>query len=461
MLLTGTARARTLSLWIGLGGIAAVLGWWVAGNAWLPLVGVLGLTLLVLWPPYVWLGVFFSLVPFDNATAVSTGTSRLTVIWIAGLLALLALLGAALALGRFRLPSRRAVLWLIFIAWQGCSVAWAVDQNVAIERLPTMASLFVFYIGVTCYEFSEREIAGIIRFTILGGCVAAAFCLYLFHAGVFWHNNPMRGTVAFGTQQIESNVFAAGLLLPFSLVIGEFLASRSLGVKVLLSSCTLLIALGIFYTTSRGALLAVIVMGLFYVRKTGISWRALAVPVLLGLGLLFAPGFLFTRLLESEATGGAGRLYIWQASLAAFRDYFLVGAGLDNSSVVYNHYASSATHFAGLSRQPHNTFLEVAVESGVIGLLLFILVIVAHLSQAWRREPLVSGVERVRLIACEGAVWGMLVASLFLHLLWFKEFWAAWIMLVICSRAARKEIPQLCSARDMADSASPKMAAAS
>ncbi|HTC95939.1 MAG TPA: O-antigen ligase family protein [Terriglobales bacterium] len=453
-------RGMSKSLLMGAGtvtGIAVLLGLLVAGNAWLPLAAVAGLALLVLWPAHMWLGVFVSLVPFDNASLVQAGTNSLTATSIAGLIAMLTLVGWSIALGRFRLPSRLSMLWLIFIAWQACSVLWAVDQNIATERLPTMASLFLFYMVVTCCEFSEREITRIARFTIFGGCVAAAICLYLFHNGVFWRNTTMRGTVAFGSQQIESNVFAAGLLLPLSLVIGEFLTAKRWGSKLLLISCAFVIALGIFYTTSRGALLAVMVMILFYVCKTGISWRVLAAPILLGLALLLAPGFLFTRLLEAGMTGGAGRLYIWQTGLAAFKDYFAVGAGVDNFSVIYNEYAGKATHFAGLNREPHNTFLEVAVESGVIGLLLFILVIASHLRQAWQREALVSGAERVRLVACESAAWGMLVASFFLHLLWFKEYWVIWMMLAICSRAPRKEVPQFAPVRRMTRVASPEV----
>jgi len=444
------------SLLMGAGtamGVAVLLGWLVARNSWLPLTVVVGLALLVLWPAYMWLGVFVSLVPFDNASAVHAGTSSLTATSVAGLVAMLTLMGWSLALGRFRLPSRLTMLWLIFLAWEGCSVLWAVDQNMAIERLPTMASLFIFYMIVTCCEFSEREITRIVRFAIFGGCMAAALCLYLFHSGVFWQNTNMRGTVAFGNQQIESNVFAASLLLPLSLVIGEFLAAKRLAFKLLFIFCAFLIALGIFYTTSRGALLAVVVMILFYVRKAGIDWRVLAAPVLVGLALLLAPGFLFTRLLQAGMTGGAGRLYIWQTGLAAFKDHFVAGAGLDNFSIIYNDYASSASRFAGLNRPPHNTFLEVAVESGVVGLLLFILVIAAHFRRAWQREALVSGAERFRLIACEGAAWGMLVASFFLHLLWFKEFWVVWMMLAICSRAPRKDVPQFAPARGLARAA--------
>jgi O-antigen ligase len=422
--------------------LASLLGWFVAKQAWVPLAGILGLALLAVWPAYMWLGVFLLLVPFDDVSGLSSGASSLTLTSLIGLVALFTLLASGLALGRLRFPSRPAYFWMAFIAWEACTVLWSVDRNIAIAHLPTMLSLIIFFLIVTCYEFSERELSTIARIVIFGGCIAAGIVLYLFHSGVFFQNMNMRASIVFGNRQIEPNVFSASLQLPLALVVGEFLGSKSLRGKLLFSACALLIALGIFATASRGALIAIAVMALFYVRKLGISWRALAAPVLLGGALLLEPGIIFSRLQESETTGGAGRLYIWQTGLAAFKDYFLAGAGLNNFTVVYNDYAARAAHFVGLNRPPHNVFLQIAVESGIIGIILFAAVIVSHFRYASRREPFLTGAARLRLTACEAAGYAMLASSFFLHLLWIKEFWAVWIMLAICSRAPREDIPR-------------------
>ncbi len=438
-----TSLLRKLLVGFALLLIAIAMGWMVAKGAWLPLAGALGFSLLAIWPAYMWLGVFVCLVPFDDVLALQSGASGLTLTSLIGLVALFVLFGSSLALGRLRLPMSAAIAWFAFLAWEACTVLWSVDREVAIRRLPTMLSLFVFYLVITCCQFSEKELSRVARFAIFGGCVAAVITLIEFRSGIFYHNMNMRASLVFGDRQIEPNVFAASLQLPLSLVIGEFLGSKSLRGKLLLSFCALLIASGIFVTTSRGALVAIAVMVLFFVRKIGISWRALAAPALLGGALLLAPGFLFNRLEQAETSGGAGRLYIWQTGIAALKDYFLAGAGLDNFSVIYNDYAAHAVHFAGLNRPPHNIFLQIAVESGIIGLLLFAVVIASHVKYALRCESPLTGPTRFRLIACEAGVYVMLVSSFFLHLLWTKEFWIAWIMLAICSRAPRVDFPQI------------------
>ncbi len=417
--------------------IATVTGWLVAKEAWVALSGVMGLALLALWPAYMWLGVFVFLVPFDDVLAMQSGPSGVTLTSLIGLITLFIAFGSFLALRRLRLPLNPTVAWFTFLTWEACTVLWAVDKSVALQHLPTMLSLFVFYLIMTCCHFSEKETSRIARFAIFGGCVAAAITLNEFCSGIFYHELNMRGSLVFGDRQMDPNILAASLLLPLSLVVGELLGSAKLQVRLLFSFCAMLIVSGIFVTGSRGALLAIAVMLMFYLRKLGIHWRVLVPLTLLGGTLMFAPAFLIHRLEQAESSGGAGRIYIWQTGLAALKDYFLAGAGVGNFTVIYNDYAAHAAEFVGLNRAPHNIFLQIAVESGIIGLVLFGWAILSHWRCAVRRDVLSTGAPRFRIIACEAAACGMLVASFFLGTLWTKAFWMVWIMMAVCSRAPR------------------------
>lgn len=452
MYLSETSLLRKLLFAAALLLLAVMVGWLVAREAWVPLAGALGLVLLAIWPAYMWLGVFVFLVPFDDLLSLRSGGGGTTLTLLIGLVTLFVALGSALALRRFCLPLRPATLLFAFIAWQGCTVLWSVDRETAIARLPTMLSLLAFYLVMTSYQFSEKEVSRISRFAIFGGFVAAAITLYEFRNGIFYLNMHMRGTLVLGDRQADPNLLAASLLLPLSLVVGEVLGSTRLIGKLLLSFCALLIASGIFVTGSRGALLAIAVMLLFYLHRLGITWRILAPITLLGGALLLAPAFLFQRLEEAQISGGAGRLYIWQTGLTALRDYVLAGAGLDNFAVIYNNYAAHATQYVGLNRGAHNVFLQVAVESGTIGFLLFIFVIGFHFKYAIQRDSASTAIVRFRLVACEAAFCGMLVASFFLGLLWTKAFWISWTLLAICSRVARVDpLPAMPYSNEAAD----------
>lgn len=439
--MSDNSRLRKLLLGSALLLIAVATGWMIAKGAWIALAGVVGLSLLALWPAYMWVCVFVLLIPFDNVLALQSGASEgLTLTSLIGMVTLFVSFSSFLALRRLCLPLKPALAWFFFVVWEGCTVLWSVNRDMAIGRFPTMISLFLFYLVTTSCHFSEKEISQIARFTIFGGCVAAAITLYEFQSGIFYLKGDLRASLIFGERHTDPNILAASLLLPLSLIVGEFLGSAKLYWKVLLSLCALLIVSGILVTGSRGALLAFGVMLIFYLRKLGIDWRVLVPLTLLGGALMFAPAFLVQRLQQSETTGGAGRIYIWQTGLAALKDYFFAGAGLENFSVIYNDYASHAAQFVGLNRAAHNIYLEIAVESGFIGILLFGWAIISHWRCASRRDRLSTGAQRFRLIACEAAALGMLVASFFLGALWTKAFWIVWVLLALCSRAPRVDL---------------------
>jgi hypothetical protein len=61
-------------------------------------------------------------------------------------------------------------------------------------------------------------------------------------------------------------------------------------------------------------------------------------------------------------------------------------------------------------------------------------------------QPSAKGVPaNLRVVACHAAAWGMLTASFFLGMLWFKSFWLVWIMLALASseRAAEQSADAL------------------
>jgi len=193
-----------------------------------------------------------------------------------------------------------------------------------------------------------------------------------------------------------------------------------------------------FLTMSRGALFAISVMLIVFLRKLRMRWQILAPTIVLLAGLLLAPKLLFQRLEQSGTTGGAGRIYIWQTGMAALKDFGLIGAGLGNFPSVFDKYSSHADEFVGFRRDPHNIYLETMVELGIVGLGLLVLAVASQLRMAKLAQPSIKGIPaNLRIIACQAAGWGMLTASFFLGTLWFKTFWLPWIMLTLaCSERA-------------------------
>lgn len=417
--------------WLLLLAAGGIMGITVLKQGWPYLAALFGFSLLLLWPVQIALGSFAFLVPFDFSSTLGSGKG-VTLTFVAGCVALVVLLGFGMAFRRLEFPARPTLYWLLFVLWAAASCLWAYDEQAALQRLPTMLSLFLFYLVATCFRMTAKEFSGIVTLTILGGCAAAVVSCAEFYSGVSLHG--LRSSLIIGSQTTDPNIFAAGLLLPFSLAMGGFLAAPSLLRKALMLLGSGIMALAMFLTLSRGALVAIAVMLFVYLRKLGMRWRVLVPTLVLVSVFIAAATPLLQRMRESLPSAGAGRLYIWQTGFAAFKDFGVAGAGLSNFPAVYDKYAGHADEFAGLSRDPHNIYLETGVELGTVGLVLLLMALISQLRMAKRAQSSLKGIQAsLQAIACRAAAWGMLTASFFLGMLWFKAFWLVWIMLTLAS----------------------------
>jgi hypothetical protein len=118
--------------------------------------------------------------------------------------------------------------------------------------------------------------------------------------------------------------------------------------------------LGIYLTHSRGALVAVaIVLAVAFRRKLKL-WGSIAFAALMGLAM-FAAKFAGSRSISINS--GIDRLDLWSEGLTLLKQSHLLGIGLHN-------FADEVGMTA------HNSLLLVATETGMLGLVLFMSVIV-------------------------------------------------------------------------------------
>ena len=186
---------------------------------------------------------------------------------------------------------------------------------------------------------------------------------------------------------------------------------------------------------SRGAIVGVLVMTFVYFRRLRVKN---ALPIIVCMVCVFAiasvwvPERFYSRWEGAAASRGAGRLDIWLVGWAAAKDHGIIGAGLANFPIVYDNYKAAAEVFRGEGRAPHNIYLEVTVELGLVGFLLFVLALRSQLREARAAEAAAKDAPLELsnfLVACEATGWGMLACGFFLGILWFKMFWLCWIFI--------------------------------
>ena len=434
------AIARRWPIILGTTILAIILGVSSANTNWMVTVALLALTLLLLRPREVCLGVYAFLLPFDSLTAIGPAGVTLTSIAGAGLAAVL--LGTALVKKDLQKPPRQALWWTLLVAWGGVTVFWAMDRTPAASRLLTSVPLLLVYLTILSTNITRKELRTVSLFAVLGGCAAAGYTILQFHRGAGYHHG-FRATLMTGDKATDPNYFAATLLLPLALAVQGFLTpGRWLGRLGWLAVAALL-GFGILVTGSRGALVAVVVMILFYMYARQVS-RLMTIPLValfIALALLLPDAF-YARLQTTAETGGAGRTVVWQGGLVAFQHYAVVGAGLSNFANAYRANVGTAPLYNhDYVIGAHNTYLEIAVETGLVGFGLLMTAVVSQLRAASRRRKSVPKSVGSVIAGYEAACYAILVAAFFIGVIWDKWFWMAWILLAVAVRTASTEEP--------------------
>jgi O-antigen ligase len=279
-----------------------------------------------------------------------------------------------------------------FLCWAAVSALWAVDPSASVRVAATLIQLLALYVLVANLLTRPEALRMALGAHVAGAVVLAVLALHLMEEGVL-----QRGRVAIVVDRqllVESNALAAGLLFPVGICIAWALdRARPVLERLALALAGTLCATTLLVTLSRGAIAALVAM----LVTASVARRALWLPVLgivLALpGLLLVGGDLWERIAAAAALAdrGAGRLDIWQVGMLVIGANPLAGVGLGCFPIVYFDYLAEAggvswKHAAGvarsLARYPHNTYLGVTAELGLVGLLLFTSALVVHLRSA-------------------------------------------------------------------------------
>ena len=422
-----STRNRHLNLQVaGLVVTACSLGWMIASEKWLFVAGVFALLLLLVRPIEVALGLYAFLIPFESMTTLDNGTGpTATLLRYVGLLALFVTLGVGWLRERIMRPPQTALFWSLFILWGGISILWAIDEEMALNRLPTALGLWLLYMAVVSVRMTAKEFSWIVLLTILGGLSASTYSGYMFlrTGGAIG-----RASLTEGSTLSDPNFFAAALLLPLSLSFGGVLSSRTWPRRMLFLTGTGVIAFAVFLTMSRGALAAVAAITFIFLFRLRLNWRLLLPVVAAVVALLFMPQVFFERMQGAASSRISGRQDIWQIGIHSLKSYGAFGAGLENFQHAFQRYAGTSRFFAGDQRTSHNIYLCVSVELGILGVLFMFLAVRSHL-RAFPR-PAKNIPTSAQLVAFEAACWGMLISGFSVDILWRKAFWFVWALSV-------------------------------
>lgn len=239
----------------------------------------------------------------------------------------------------------------------------------------------------------------------------------------------------------DPNHYAQTLLVLFPLALGRLQRSRHALPKLVAAACLVVLLLSILFTFSRGALVALAVVVLVaLVRRPPPVWTLVAGAVLVAMLLPFLPaGYVdrFAQLtstvanLGSERTGEAslsGRLSALQAGSRMFADNPVVGVGPNQFTQHYREYSLGlGIDVTEGGVEPHNLYVQVAAETGWLGLVTLgaVIGLAVHGLRRGRARLREAGLtDDVALVEdLQLALFAYLMAGMFVHNAYPRFLW--------------------------------------
>jgi putative inorganic carbon (HCO3(-)) transporter len=261
----------------------------------------------------------------------------------------------------------------LYILWGSVTLLWAPDTGRGIEKLLTYGFGLVLLFLLINQINSVRAIDGIMRVLEILGWTLAILGLY---AALFSGFHFGERLTAFGQNENQFGlmliVTLPGVIWPVSRSMGPKRSLR-IALSILYILCTLILVL---LSASRGSTLSLaIVLFALYFWKPVRPWAIMG--SILVAGMLVSTPFLLDTLNNrfedrSEVELG-GRPVLWEASWQLIQDHPLTGMGVGNGRYELHHYLASLTNsYASRDDLPsHNPLLEVGVDTGLFGMLLY------------------------------------------------------------------------------------------
>jgi len=243
---------------------------------------------------------------------------------------------------------------------------------------------------------------------------------------------------------VSANYFALILIALVPLAVDRLLHDRRPRARMLAAAILASTLTCIVFTYSRGAVVALVVVGgamLVWVPRRRIGRVLLATAIPLALAVVFVlPAEYVKRVValgQVVSAGGGnapqdsalrGRLSEMMSAAKMFGDHPIVGVGYGNFEIHYPRYAQAIGLDARREeRQAHSLYLEIAAETGIVGLATFLLLIGWGLANVQRARVALEARghhDTAHMATALGiALLGYLAGSVFLHLSFPRYFW--------------------------------------
>lgn len=275
-----------------------------------------------------------------------------------------------------RKPGPVQWLFVAFLLWILASFYWSIDLQKSLDAIKVYAKQGIFIWLIWEFAQTEERQVSLMKAYVLGAFIAIASILNAFLQG------QQSSYFRYSAQGFDPNDIGLTIAIgvPIAWYIGSFLKDKIVSWAFCLYVPLAFIA--IILTASRSAFICLMVSSIFVIlsfrRLSIVNKFAVLILVTISGFLIFkyVPSYSWARIMTIGSQISAGdlgsRFNIWRGGLEAFSNDPLFGSGIGTFSI-------GVEKFIGVAISPHNLFLSIMVDLGIVGLFIFLAIVLSAL----------------------------------------------------------------------------------
>lgn len=313
-------------------------------------------------------------------------------------------------------PSVVGTLTFLFTIVYALSSITSFNRNKGVLIAIIIISFIAVSYTMISFIDNRRKLSAVINTLLVSGFFVSLYGIYQYFTGVQTDTSWV-DTNAFETVKTRvfsffdnPNVLGEYLIIITSLGVGMFWKEKNKYIKSAYFISVIVSALCLLMTSSRGSMIGLILALCIFVLVSEKRFILLGIMVLFALPLIL-PDTLAQRLASAISMNDTSSLYrksIYQACFNMFQDYSLTGIGVGAFSLVYPTYALSAAY----AFHAHNIYLQIALETGILGLSLFLGLIIFSVQKMYFGARKVDNDYKYLITMILGGFAGLLVQGL-------------------------------------------------
>jgi O-antigen ligase len=280
--------------------------------------------------------------------------------------------------------------FVLFAAWSLVGLLFALDRQNAVHDVFAHLIRYLILLYLVVHFFpDEKRLSVLIGVVILSSTVFALWVMILFYVVQGFPVSTKLGL--FTIDELSSNIIGTLTLFPMILALGWLIRDKTPCGRAAALMCMAILGIATLATMARSALvamavsLAVMIPSLMKKKHIFVSLVVLLLLALLVMpvSVRFSPSDLTEKLNKTD------RLRIALTYIEIVKDYPIVGIGFGmegygETSLLdkYNARLPAQHRQPVPAKAPHNSLIDVAVRTGLVGLAFFLYTIYAFVKMA-------------------------------------------------------------------------------